>query len=184
MATEDDLIFVNERGDRRCELVDGVLVEKATGFREGFLAGLLLHALAGFVVRHKLGIVLPGDASLRLFSGLVRMPDVSFVSWDRLPGRRVPDVAVADIAPDLAVEIVSKSNTKKELERKLDEYFNAGVRLVWLIYPRKKLVEVYASRRRKKVLGENDTLDGGRVLPGFELSLAEFFAPREGPPKS
>jgi Uma2 family endonuclease len=184
MATEDDLIYMNERGGRLCELVDGVLVEKAMGFHEGFLAGLLLHAIAGFTWRHKLGIVLPGDASMRLFSGLVRMPDVSFVSWDRMPGRKVPDVAVADFAPDLAVEVVSKSNTKKEIERKLDEYFNAGVRLVWLIYPNKKMVEVYTSRLRKRVLRENDTLDGGRVLPGFKLSLAEFFAPRMGPPKS
>jgi Uma2 family endonuclease len=181
MATEDDLIYVNEHGDRLCELVDGVLVEKAMGFYEGFLAGVLLRLLGAHIDRHKLGIVVPGDANLRLFPGLVRMPDVSFISWERLPGGEVPDVPVAGLAPDLAVEVISRGNTRKEMERKLGEYFSAGVRLAWLIYPKKRTVEVYTSPLDKKVLVKDDILDGGDVLPGFSLSLGEYFAPRKAP---
>jgi Uma2 family endonuclease len=183
MATEDDLLYVNAH-DRFCELVDGVLVEKAMGFYEGLLAVVLIRYLSEFVIRHKLGIVVNGDSNLRLFPGLVRLPDVSFISWDRLPGRKVPTVAVADLAPDLAVEVVSRGNSKKEMERKLDEYFRYGVRLVWMVYPKKKTVDVYTSRADKRTLRENDTLDGGDVLPGFALALAELFTPPEAPPEA
>jgi Uma2 family endonuclease len=181
MATEDDLIYVNDH-DRCCELVDGVLVEKAMGFYEVFLGSVLLRLLGEFIDRHQLGIVVGSHAHMRLFPGLVRMPDAAFISWERLPRSEVPDVPVAGLAPDLAVEVISKSNTRKEMTRKLGEYFSAGVRLVWLVYPKKKTVEVYTSSQDKKVLGKDETLDGGDVLPGFSLSLAEFFAPRKAPP--
>jgi len=181
MATEDDLIYMNDRGDRHCELVDGVLVEKAMGFYDGFLEGVLVQLLGVFVGRHKLGIVLPGNANMRLFPGLIRMPDASFVSWARMPGGEVPDVPVAGLAPDLAVEVISKSNTRKEMERKLGEYFSAGVRLAWLVYPKKKVVEVYTSPHDKQVLGVGDILDGGAVLPGFSLPLNEYFTPPKAP---
>jgi Uma2 family endonuclease len=180
MATEDDLVYVNDH-DRLCELVDGVLVEKAMGFYEGFLEVVLVRILGEFVDRHKLGIIVAGNANLRLFPGLVRIPDVSFISWERLPGGRVPEVAVADLAPDLAVEVISRGNTKKEMERKLDEYFRYGVRLAWLVYPKRKTVDVYTSPHDKTVRRKDDMLDGGDVLPGFSLSLAEFFTPPKAP---
>jgi Uma2 family endonuclease len=182
MATEEDLVYVNEHGDRLYELVDGVLVEKAMGFYEGFLAGLLLRLIGAFADKQNLGIVVPGDSNMRLFPGLVRLPDMAFISWERLPGGEVPDVPVAGLAPDLAVEVISKSNTKKEMTRKLDEYFQAGVRLVWLVYPKKKTVEVYTAPLDKRVLRQDETLDGGDVLPGFSLALAKYFAPRKAPP--
>jgi Uma2 family endonuclease len=182
MATEEDLLYVNEHGDRLCELVDGVLVEKAMGFREAFLAGELLTLLRMFLGRNNLGIVVPPDATIRFFPGLVRLPDVSFISWDRLPGRAFPEEPVPDLAPDLAVEVLSKGNTPKEMKRKLGEYFRAGVRLVWFIDPAKEVVEVYTSPRRKKEVRKGQTLDGGEVLPGFSLSLTEFFATPKAPP--
>jgi Uma2 family endonuclease len=184
MATEEDLLYVNEQGDRMCELVDGVLVEKAMGFREAFLAGLLVRLLGEFVDRDNLGIVVAPDATIRFFPGLVRLPDVAFISWDRLPGRKFPEEPVPNLAPDLAVEIISKGNTPKEMRRKLGEYFRAGVRLVWMIYPKKRIVEVYTSPRRKKEVRHGQTLDGGDVLPGFSLSLTEFFATPKAPPAS
>ena len=70
-----------------------------------------------------------------LFRGLVRIPDVAFTSWERLPGRRVPPEPIPELAPDLAVEVLSQSNTEAEMTRKRGEYFAAGVRLVWLVDP-------------------------------------------------
>jgi Uma2 family endonuclease len=78
--------------------------------------------------------------------------------------------------PDLAVEVLSKSNTEKEMKRKLREYFEAGTRLVWLVDPKARTVRVYTSPRKFKLLTEDQTLDGGEVLPGFELSLRKLFA--------
>jgi len=177
MATEDDLLYVNDHGNRLCELVDGVLVEKAMGFREGYFAALLLRNLGDFVAKHDLGIVLAPDATMRLFPGLVRMPDASFFSWERLPGGELPEEPIPNLAPDLAVEVISRGNTKKEMERKVNEYFRSGVGLVWLFYPKRRTVEVYASLRDMHVLGEDEKLVGGEVLPGFSMNLVQFFTP-------
>lgn len=95
----------------------------------------------------------------------------------------VPEEPIPDLAPDLAEEVISKSNTKKEMTRKVREYFGSGVRLVWLMYPKKQTVEVYTSPVSKHVLHAGETLDGGNVLPGFTLSLAEFFTPPQAPRK-
>ena len=108
--------------------------------------------------------------------GLVRLPDVAFVSWDRLPERRVPDEPIPNVVPDLAVEVLSASNTAKEMARKRGEYFRAGVRLVWEIDPRARTARVYTSESSFTDLAVNDTLDGGTVLPGFTLPLAQLFA--------
>jgi Uma2 family endonuclease len=106
---------------------------------------------------------------------LVRLPDIAFVSWDRIPGRKVPTTPILDLAPDLAVEILSRSNTKKEIQRKLAEYFGAGVRLVWLIDPKSRSASVHTSPTRSTKLDESQNLEGGDVLPGFSLSLRELF---------
>ncbi len=179
-ATEKDLIKVNGRKDHLCELVDGVLVEKAMGTKEGLLGSWLLYTLWDHVVGRGLGIVLGGDAMLKLFPGLIRAPDVSFISVSRLPGGELPDEAIASISPDLAVEVISKSNTRKEIDRKLREYFASGTRLAWVVQPKTRTVEVYTSATDKKVLSGRQSLDGGDVLPGFRLSLARLFAPGAG----
>src|SRR5438445_12600678 len=102
-ATEKDLIRLMEKTDRLYELVDGALVEKDMGFREAGLAMLIGHFLFEFVEAKDLGLIVGADAALRLLPGLVRLPDVSFVSWDRLPVRgEFPDEPVAALAPDLA----------------------------------------------------------------------------------
>jgi Uma2 family endonuclease len=158
-----------------------MLVEKAVGFREGLLAALLARILGNFIDKCGLGIVLAPDATMRLFPGLVRMPDVSFFSWDRLPGGKVPEEAIPEVAPDLAVEIISKGHTRKEMERKVGEYFDSGVRLVWLVYPKKRAIDVYTSPRDKRLVREGETLDAGDVVPGFTLDLIEFFATPKRP---
>ena len=180
-ATEEDL-FEAERRGHLCELVDGTLVEKATGYEESSLALTLGYFLVDFVRRHRLGITAGSDGTLRLFPGLVRIPDISFVSWARLPGRDEHKKPIPSLAPDLAVEVLSKSNSRAEMTRKLGEYFEAGVRLVWMVDPRVGTVRVHTGPEVSTLLSVGDTLDGGDVLPGFELPLATLFEP-ELPPE-
>ena len=182
-ATERDVIEIREHEDRLCELVDGVLVEKAMGEYEAYLGSLLTYLLWSFVRPRDLGVVLSADAMLRLAPGLVRIPDVSFFSWARLPDRKISRKAFTETAPDLAVEIISRSNTRKEMQQKLQEYFAGGSRLVWYVYhqPRQE-VRVYTSPQDCSVLAADQTLDGGDVLPGFRLELSELFAEPQGPP--
>jgi len=175
-ATEQDVIEIHTREDRLCELVEGVLVEKTVGTYESYLAALLVRLLGNFVVPRQLGIVLGADGMMRLAPGLVRIPDVSFISLDRLPGGKVPREPIADLVPDLAVEVISRFNTPEEMNRKLAEYFRLGVRLVWYVYPESRRVHVYRAADQMTVLEENETLDGEPVLPGFQLALAELFA--------
>jgi Uma2 family endonuclease len=176
-ATVKDLIRLMEETDRLYELVDGVLVEKVMGFTEAGLAGIILHWISVFLDEYDLGLVVGADAAMRLMPGLVRLPDVSFVSWERLPVRgEFPTAPVPKLAPDLAVEVLSKGNTRAEMARKLAEYFEAGVRLVWYVDPRKRTVRVYTSPEDSRTLTEKHTLDGGKVLPGFTLPIKKIFA--------
>jgi Uma2 family endonuclease len=175
-ATEADLIAAAKREGHACELVDGVLVEKAMGLEESILAVLLSNVLSAFIYPRKLGLVSGADGMMRLFPGLVRIPDVAFISWDRIPGRRFPRVAVGGFAPDLAVEILSRGNTPAEMARKREEYFSAGVRLVWLVDPVARTVTVFTQVKQSTVLGEGEVLDGGDVLPGFALALRDYFS--------
>ncbi len=176
-ATEADVLAALEGPDKRLyELVEGVLVEKAMGFSESALAGLLGTMLNVFVRPRNLGLVAGADGALQLFSGLIRIPDVSFISWDRIPGRRRPTKPIPALVPDLAVEVLSASNTPGEMARKRHDYFTAGVRLVWEIDPDARTVTVYTGISAFKVLTAADTLDGGAVLPGFSLLLHDLFA--------
>jgi Uma2 family endonuclease len=115
--------------------------------------------------------------------GLVRIPDVSFIVWGRMPPADAPAKPIPDLSPDLAVEVLSESNTRREMERKLQEYFEAGASLVWYIDLRARTVTVYTAPDQSTVLGESATLDGGDLLPGFALPLRELFAraSRRGP---
>jgi Uma2 family endonuclease len=176
-ATEEDVIAELDRADKRlCELVDGVLVEKAMGTREGLLGGLLGHFLWQFLEEHDLGLVLGADGPIRLRLGLVRIPDVCFISWGRLPGGQLPDEAIASVVPELAVEVLSEGNTKAEMERKLGDYFAAGVKLVWLVQPKTETATAYTSPAKGKRVGKEQVLGGGEVLPGFRLPLKDLFA--------
>jgi Uma2 family endonuclease len=175
-ATEQDVIEADAHEDRLCELVDGVLVEKPMGLRESLLAGALISFLRAFVIPRNLGLVTGEAGMMKLFAGIVRIPDAAFISWDRLPGRRVPSVPVPQLAPDLAIEVLSKSNTKAEMDRKRGEYFTAGVRLVWEVDPAERTVTVYTGPEQSTVLSHEQTLDGGDVLPGFTLPLKDLFA--------
>ncbi len=175
-ATKRDVIAIHRREGRLCELVDGTLVEKTMGFEESGVAFALIYFLGDFLRRHNLGIATGPDGTLLLTTGLLRIPDVAFISWDRLPDRKRPTQPIPKVNLDLAVEVLSKSNTKAEMNRKLLEYLDAGVLLVWLIDPRDRTIRVYRSATDVVTLTEADVLDGGDVLPGFRLPVAELFA--------
>ena len=181
-ATEDDVIEIAEREDRLCELVEGVLVEKTVGYDESCLTVDLASLIHSFVKARKLGKVSGPDGMMRLFPGLVRIPDVTFVSWKMYSQRR-GSRKMPQLAPDLAVEVLSDDNTPKEMSRKLDDYFDAGVRLVWFVDPRRRRVKVFTGKKSSKKLGESETLTGGRVLPGLSVPLAELFADVEIAPQ-
>jgi Uma2 family endonuclease len=176
-ATERDVVEIHNREDRLYELVDGVLMEKTVGTYESYLAARLIQLLGKYLSENDLGIVLGADGMLRLAPGLVRIPDVSFISWQRLPGRKIPRQPIADLAPDLAIEVISKYNTPEEMGRKLLDYFAAGAGQVWYVYhaPRRE-VRRYVDAESYSSLSEQDTLDGGEVLPGFRLELKHLFA--------
>jgi Uma2 family endonuclease len=179
-ATEKDILAGERREGRLCELVEGVLVEKAMGLAESFLAMEIAFFLRTFLKQHDLGILAGEAGTLRLWPGLVRIPDVSFISWGQLPKRKVPKKAIPDLYPDLAVEVLSRKNTKAEIDRKLHEYFRSGTRRAWVVDPRKCCVRVYTAPDQSRLLQEEESLDGGDVLPGLCLPLREVFANLEG----
>jgi Uma2 family endonuclease len=175
-ATEQDVLDIYEQEHRLYELVDGLLVEKVMGFRESCLAILLSQALRNFLAGPNLGTVAGEASMMRLAPGLVRIPDVSYISWDRFPNRQIPAQPLPDLAPNLAVEVLSPSNTELELQNKLEDYFAANVELVWVIDPDARNVRVFTEQSQWTVLHADQVLDGGSVLPGFTLPLQPFFA--------
>jgi Uma2 family endonuclease len=174
-ATEKDVIRIRDRERRLYELVDGVLVEKVMGYWESVLAIELVGILRDFLKRRKLG-TLAGEAGMLLLSpGLVRIPDLSFISHTRLARYRRTRPPILPLAPDLAIEVLSEGNTPREMARKVREFFAAGCRLVWLVDPRTRTVAVYTPAGKPVVLSEKQTLTGGDVLPGFRLPLRKLF---------
>jgi Uma2 family endonuclease len=174
-ATLRDLIDVNSHGDQLYELVDGTLVEKAMGWRESLLAMVIVRWLGNFLEVNPLGVVTGPDGMTRLFGKTVRGPDVAFVSWERLPAGKLPDEPVPLLVPDFVVEVLSVSNTRAEMARKRREYFQAGVRLVWMVDLQVRTVAIYSSAESVRVATEKETIDGGNVLPGWQVNLAQLF---------
>ena len=113
---------------------------------------------------------------LALAPGLVRIPDVSFIRKERFPGGRLTRKPIPPIAPDLAVEVLSESNTRAEIERKLREYFAAGCILAWVLDPKKREMAVYSSPDNSQIKRGAGVIDGGELLPGFTVTVDEIFA--------
>jgi Uma2 family endonuclease len=174
-ATVTDVIRLDDHEDRLCELIDGTLLEKPVGYHESLIAVRLVRLLGDFVDRHDLGRVSGESGMLTILPKHVRIPDVAFISYDRLPRGPLPPAAAPEVAPDLAVEVLSRSNTDDEMNRKRRDYFTAGVRLVWYVDPPTRSVTVYTGPDASRNLSDTDTLDGGEVLPGFSSPVAAIF---------
>jgi Uma2 family endonuclease len=176
-ATEADVIAL-ARVPRKwlCELIDGTLVDKAVGFRESVVGAYLACDLLRSAALASAGIVLGAGAAVRLWPGRVRIPDGAYYSWDRLPGRRIPDEPIPEVAPDLAFDVIKTGNTVPELDRKRSDYFRAGVRLAWQIDVQSRTVAVYTRPASPLVLRGADVLDAAPVLRHFRRPVAELFA--------
>ncbi|MDG3002884.1 Uma2 family endonuclease [Paludisphaera mucosa] len=175
-ATEADAIALHEKKRALCELVDGVLVEKGMGYVESLIAGAIYAMIRGFVRARKLGVASVADGPYLIAPGLILIPDVAFVSWERCPGGRVSRRAVAEVVPDLAVEVLSASNTRAEMDRKRQAYFDAGTSSVWMVSTHERTIAIYdRGIDEPRKYGEGDVIELQEILPGFRLSLAELF---------
>jgi Uma2 family endonuclease len=176
-ATVDDVSRLLDHHDRRCELVDGTLVEKAKmGWEEANIGGEIYYFIRDFLRTHDLGILTGDQGTIQLWLGRVRIPDVAYYSWDRFPGMKKPKGAVPLLTPDIAIEVLSESNTRREMDLKRQDYFQSGTILVWEIDPVARTVEVFTAVDESTTLEADGTLDGGAVLPGFQLPLRDLFA--------
>ena len=172
-ATAADL---DRPGNKLCELIDGVLVEKPVGARESLLGIFIGRQIGNFIEAEDLGVILGADGLFWVDEDQLRAPDVTFFPWSSFPNEELPDDTWWSVAPGLCVEVLSPSNTPREIERKLGELFGAGCQLAWIVDPESKTAKVHSSAKRFKLLDIRGTLDGGKVLPGFKLPLAELFA--------
>ena len=181
LATEQDVLSIRARTGRLCELIDGVLVEKPMGFYESVLAVAISDALRSYLKTRPLGIVAGEAGMLRISGRQIRIPDVSFIRWQRLPQGRDPIPAVS---PDLAVEVLSESNTEAEIRNKLQEYFAGGTQLAWIIDLPSRSARIYPAPDQYRMVDETGSLDGANVLPGFQLHLRDLFAELDRPDQS
>ena len=174
-ATEEDLQRVRRESGALCELLDGVLVEKAVSDESSVLA-IQIAALLQFHVKPRgLGWVLGPDGFVWLFGRHLQAPDVSFARRNQRPGGRTLKKGYAHVPPALAVEVFSPGNTREEIEQKRNDFLAAGTELFWVVYPDRREVEVSTGPQAHRILRDTDTLDGGSVLPDFSVKLAELF---------
>ncbi|SFH81626.1 Uma2 family endonuclease [Planctomicrobium piriforme] len=170
-ATIDDA----ERAEH-CELIDGILVEKAIGQFEGRIGHILAWYLELWMSITKLGFVIGDGAMTRLRTGNMRIPDVYAVRWDRVGKQEVPEDTVTKVIPHVAIEVMSQGNTEREIERKKNEFFANGTEQVWIVRPRTETVDVWTGVSDCVTLTVDDDLDGGNSLPGFKIPVQEIFA--------
>jgi Uma2 family endonuclease len=160
------------------EVVHGKRVElPPMGARETHLLSNLFVALGSFVMARRFG---RAEAEMLFLldaaTDLRRRPDAAFVSYERWPRERpVPATAAWQVVPNLAIEVVSPTNTALELLDKVSDYFQTGVQRVWVVFPNQELVYVYNSPTSIRVLERSGELDGEEVLPGFRLPLSDLF---------
>ncbi|MDT7807427.1 MAG: hypothetical protein QOJ70_1240 [Acidobacteriota bacterium] len=182
LITADELEEMPHRdehgNDCRLELIRGEVKRMSpTGITHGVFCSKVNSALDSFVTANDLGIVCGAETGfiVERDPDSVLGADVAFISHERLAKVENPD-KFGPFAPDLAVEVMSPSNTSREMEEKVALYFAAGARAVWVFNPKLRTTAVYTSPLDVRVLGEQETLDGGEVLPGFELELSKLFA--------
>ena len=167
-----------EFGDRIVELVEGEIVEmsKPTGLH-GQITMLLSLKIGNYVVGNGLGVVTAADTGFILERNpdgrdTIRGLDIAFIRSARVPDV-LPDQMV-DVAPDLAVEVISPSNEAADIHHKIRQLLAAGTTLVWIVYPSTRTVEVHSHSGAATLEGD-DALSGGDVLPGFEVPVREIF---------
>ena len=145
------------------------------GFQESRIAIIITGYLFEYVNKHDCGFITGEAGPYRMKTKNVRLPDVTYISWKRFSSREeANNPKVCPVSPDLVVEVLSESNTKKEIEKKQIEYFETGVRLLWIVDPRKRIVTVHRADGTTTVLDHKGKLSGDDVLPGFKLEISKF----------
>jgi Uma2 family endonuclease len=175
LITGEDLARMGDIG--RCELIDGRIVPmNPTTPRHGQIEVRIAAALEAFVRPRKLGRVLAGEVGLYTRRGpdRVRGADVLFIASETFQ-KRSASLAFLDVAPELVVEVLSPEDRAIDLNEKLREYFEIGVRLVWVADPKARAVYVYRSPTDMRECGDAAQLTGNDVLPGFEVPVASLF---------
>jgi Uma2 family endonuclease len=177
LMTADELLRLPTGMGKRYELVQGELKTMSpAGSKHGQIAAQICALLTLFVRSGKLGRVFGAETGfiLRRNPDTVRAPDAAFVSTARVPKEGLP-AGYFPGAPDLAVEAVSPDDRAEEIKAKVSGYFEAGAKLVWIVYPETREVVVFHSARESLGLSAQDTLEGGEVIPGFACAVAELF---------
>jgi Uma2 family endonuclease len=166
------------------ELVKGELRRKGetlnmspAGFKHGAIIARLTGALVQHIEANDLGEATGAETGFKLTGDpdTVRAPDLAFVRQELIPDGELTEKFWPG-APDLAVEVVSPGDTLYEVDEKIEDYLKAGVRMVWIVNPKKRTVTVYRPSAEPQTLAEDDMLDGQEVLPGFQYSIARLFA--------
>jgi Uma2 family endonuclease len=177
LLTADDLLRLSGRGVRG-ELVRGVLHETmASGHRHGKIAVNMVMELNNFVKPRKLGTLVASDSGVWLERDpdTVREPDVAFTSAEKIPlGAEIN--GYAEVVPDLVVEIVSPSDSRRWARDRAQMWLGHGAPLVWIVHPDTRTIDVYRLGEAAMTLQEDDSLDGYQVLPGFTCSVSAIFA--------
>ncbi len=163
-------------GEHLVELVDGTLVEKPVGLDESRIAANLLTDLNVVVRQQKLGFVAGEAGTVRMSGGNRRMPDVAVYLRADYPEGQRPKDKVPTLPPRLAVEVLSEDNTPAEIDMKLRELFASGCRLAYVIDPKQQAARRYTSADDVTTVDAAGTLDGGDVVPGFAVKLADILA--------
>jgi Uma2 family endonuclease len=174
--TADELFLMKEDGFRY-DLVRGELRKMSPpGSEHGAVIARLTVALGKYVEENDLGETFGAETGFKLASDpdTVLGPDLAFVSNEKIPPTGIP-VKYWPGAPDLAVEVISPGNTRREIEEKIEEYLAAGVRAVWIVNPKHRTVIVHRANAEPLTLSENDTLDGQDIVPGFQYDIARLF---------
>jgi Uma2 family endonuclease len=158
------------------ELVNGELVERKMSALASLTAGNINRRMGNFLETNPLGLPFDSDCSYQCFAdpGKVRRPDGSFIAKGRLPADQFEHGHIR-IAPDLAIEVVSPNDIFYDVQEKVEEYLEAGVRLVWVIDPENRLITVHRADGSTTKLREQDELAGEDVLPGFRCRAGEIF---------
>jgi Uma2 family endonuclease len=176
LLTADDLWNLPSDGKRH-ELVKGeLLTMPPAGFEHGSLESRLTTRLYVFVDGKRLGVVVCGDTGfvLERDPDTLRAPDIAFVRQERVVAKGITK-KYWEGPPDLAIEIISPTDTYYEVDEKVEQWLEAGTELVWIVNPRRKTVTIHRKDQNPVVLKEADTLTGEPVLPGFSLPVREIF---------
>ncbi|MGI8496253.1 MAG: Uma2 family endonuclease [Gemmatimonadaceae bacterium] len=172
-----DQLLASPLANEPVELVAGVIRPLTpTSGAHGLVCYRILLAIGPFVEARKLGALFTEETAfvLKRNPDTLRCPDVAFVARDRLPSRGV-GTGWMQLAPDLAIEVLSPSDSASEMSAKVQEYLDAGVRLIWVADPATRTVRVFGRDGRTHLSQESDVLDGGDVVPGFTCTVASLF---------